>query len=463
MHTLRSRLILSHILPLLIVLPLVAVVLVYLLETQVLLADMSKGLTETALLIAEAVHGQPEIWTDEEIADGFIGRVGVQVDERVLLIKPSGEILSAEGNSKAQELLSKKDLQALGAGERLVSVSYGLFRHSGEVYVPVRNVNHQLVGIVGVSQELVGLTGEFHRLRWWILGIAFLDLLVGVSMGVVLATRLEKPIGRAARAVVGIADGRDVEPIPEEGSDEIRQLSHAVNVLNERLRTLESIRKRSLANIVHEIGRPLGAMRAAVHVLRQGAGGDPDVRGELLGGIENEIERMEPLLDDLAQLHGQVEGTIILQRQDVDLSAWLPPLLLPWRAAAADKGLAWQVDISAHLPTTQIDPDRLAQALGNLLSNAIKYTPEGGRVEVAAGKTAQGLWIQVSDTGVGIQPKEQERVFEAFYRSEAQQRFPQGLGVGLTLARDLVRAHGGEIELVSTPGEGSQFTIRLPL
>ena len=463
MHSLRSRLILSHILPLLIVLPLVAVVLVYLLETQVLLTDMSEGITEKALLIAEAVHGQPEIWEDEEMADGFIGRVGVHVDERVLLIKPSGEILSAEGNAVSQKQLSKEDLQALGAGERRVSVSYGLFRLSGEVYVPVRNINHQLLGIVGVSQELVGLTNEFHRLRWWILGIAFLDLLLGVIMGVVLATRLEKPISRAARAVVDIADGRDVEPVPEEGPEEIRRLSHAVNVLDERLRTLESIRKRSLANIVHEIGRPLGAMRAAVHVLRQGAVDDPDVREELLGGIENEIVRMEPLLDDLAQLHGQVEGTIVLQRQDVDLSAWLPPLLLPWRAAAVDKGLTWQAELPTHLPTIQVDPDRLAQALGNLLSNAIKYTPEGGRVEVTAGKTAQEVWIQVSDTGPGIPPEEQKRVFEPFYRSQEQRRFPQGLGVGLTLARDLVRAHGGELELTSTPGEGSQFTIRLPL
>ena len=83
--------------------------------------------------------------------------------------------------------------------------------------------------------------------------------------------------------------------------------------------------------------------------------------------------------------------------------------------------------------------------------------------QVTAGKTTQEVWIQVSDTGPGILPEEQERVFEPFYRSEAQRRFPQGLGVGLTLARDLVRAHGGELELASTPGESSRFTIRLPL
>ena len=463
MHSLRSRLILSHILPVLIVLPLVAIVLVYLLESQVMLTEMSEGLSEKALLIAEVVNGQPEIWTDEEMADSFTRRLGVQVDEQLWLIKPSGELLAAEGDASIFDPLTAENLLALGMGERQVSVSYGLMRQSGEVYVPVRDVNQELLGIVGVSEELGGLTDTFYRLRWWILGITFIDLLLGVILGALLATRLDGPIGRASRAVVDIAEGRDVEPISSQGPDEIRQLSEAVNVLDERLHTLESIRKRSLANIVHELGRPLGAMRAAVHVLRQGAGDDPEIREELLGGIEGEIERMEPLLDDLAQLHGQVEGIIVLHRQAIQLSEWLPPLLLAWRAAAVDKGLDWQTEIPANLPTIQVDPDRIAQAIGNILSNAIKYTPEPGQVQVAAGSSALDVWIQVSDTGPGIQPEEQERIFEPFYRSQQQQRFPQGLGVGLTLARDLVRAHGGDIELASTPGAGSQFTIRLPL
>jgi len=145
------------------------------------------------------------------------------------------------------------------------------------------------------------------------------------------------------------------------------------------------------------------------------------------------------------------------------LSEWLPPLLFPWRAAAIDKGLDWQVDIPPRVPTIQADSDRLAQALGNSLSNAIKYTPEPGRVQVSAGRSEQHVGVQVSDTGRGIQPEERQRLFEPFYRSQQQRRFPQGLGVGLTLARDLVQAHGGEIELTSTPGASSTFTIRLPL
>jgi signal transduction histidine kinase len=138
-------------------------------------------------------------------------------------------------------------------------------------------------------------------------------------------------------------------------------------------------------------------------------------------------------------------------------------VLLPWRAAALDKGLDWQADVPPRLPVIEVDPDRLAQVVGNLLSNAIKYTPAGGQVVVTAGVEGQEFWLSVADNGPGIASEEQQRVFEAFYRSERDRRFPQGLGLGLTIARDLVLAHGGRLELASEPGQGSGFTLHLPL
>jgi hypothetical protein len=201
---------------------------------------------------------------------------------------------------------------------------------------------------------------------------------------------------------------------------------------------------------------------SAIHVLRQEAGEDPEVRKELLAGIDEELKRLQPLLDDLAQIHGQVLGNIELQKQPIELSEWLPPSLLSWRTAALDKGLTWRVEIVKNLPIIEIDPDRMTQVVGNLLSNAIKYTPAGGGVAVASGAETHEVWIEISDTGPGISSEERERVFEPFYRSQRIRRFPQGLGLGLTIARDLVHAHGGRLELVSEPGDGCQFTIYLP-
>ena len=225
---------------------------------------------------------------------------------------------------------------------------------------------------------------------------------------------------------------------------------------------MEDTRRRSLANIVHELGRPLGGIRSAVHVLRQDAGDDPAIRAELLEGIELEIERMTPLLDELSQLHGQVEGKINLDRRPTDLNVWLPPVLAPWRAAAIEKGLQWEAQIAAGLPTLNVDPDRLAQALSNLLSNAVKYTISG-QVTVNASVDAGKVILVVADSGFGIPVEDGERIFDPFYRSPQVTRYPYGLGLGLTIARDLVRAHGGEIDVNSKLGEGSRFTIRLPV
>jgi signal transduction histidine kinase len=240
-------------------------------------------------------------------------------------------------------------------------------------------------------------------------------------------------------------------------------LLQAFNTLVERLRTLEQNRRQLLANLVHEIGRPLGALHSAVQALMGGADEDTSLRQELLAGMDEELGRLRHLLDDLARLHDQVLGTLELHRQPVALGDWLPRLLAPRGAAARDKGLHWEVVIPADLPTLEIDRDRLGQAVGNLVSNATKYTPPKGTVSISAGVENGQVWIRVSDTGPGIAPKEQVHIFTPFYRGRSARRFPQGMGVGLSIARNLAIAHGGRIEVKSAPGQGSDFTLWIPV
>ena len=466
MRSLRGRFILSHLLPILLVAPLVTLILLYLLETQILLVEMSEDITEKANLIADTVNGRPELLQNAAQAETFIAGVSIYVDEGVLLISPQGDVLASTETTPGELLEEDVDLSGLEtavSGDSSLVITYGVTQHRAIVLVPVRDINQQLIGIIGVTDTLAGAASQISRLRSLVLAGLLLELLLGIVIGMVMARRLGKPIIRTATAVVDIADGHEIDKVPIEGPTEIRELGQAVNTLSERLRLLEETRRRSLANIVHELGRPLGAIRSAVYVLRHGADEDPQVREELLGGIEESIENMQPLLDDLSLLHGQVQGTIQLNRRSVAISDWLPPMLLPWRAVAQEKGLQWQTSIPLDLPTLNIDPDRLAQVVGNLLSNAVKYTPEEGAVLVSAASTAGELLIRIKDTGPGIQPEEQERIFEPFYRSQEKRRFPQGLGLGLTIARDLVEAHDGRLELDSTPGSGSCFTIHLPV
>jgi signal transduction histidine kinase len=466
MRTLRGRLLLSHVLPILIVVPLVGLAIIYLIETQVLLDDLSQDLDERATLIAEVVKDQAGIWQDPVLAQELATNASIIIQGQVLFLEPDGDLLAATDPDLAGTVGQRPNLEGLGgalAGDPVVIVQYNLIQTDGQALVPVRDVNNELVGIVGVTESIAGLATDFGRLRTLVLLTLLIEVLLAVFLSLVLARRLARPIIDVTHAVGDIAAGRRTEPIEEQGPLEIRELASSVNILAGRLHELEETRRRLLANLVHEIGRPLGAIRSAIHVLRQGAAEDPVVRDELLAGVEDEVKRMQPLLDDLAQLHGQVLGTRELNLGPLALSDWLPSALLPWRAAALDKGLEWTADIPPDLPTLALDHERMAQVIGNLLSNAIKYTPAGGKVEIFAQADRQECRIIVADDGPGIVPQEQERVFEPFFRSQQERRFPQGLGLGLTIARDIVVAHGGTLEVDSVYEAGSRFIVHLPL
>jgi signal transduction histidine kinase len=450
--------------------PLFGLGLIYLLETEILLAELSEDVSDRAILIANAVNSQPNIWQDPEQAASFVSGIEYSVQGRIFLLGPEGNILASNdpeladhiGNSAGTELELEGINTALG-GESSILGFYEINQQRSEALIPVTDINKQLIGIVGVTDSLEGVSTEFGQLRWLVMIALLVEILLAVAIALFLASRLARPITSVTESVTEIALGQRIEPVAEEGPLEIRQLAASVNILAERLHTLEDTRRRLLANLVHELGRPLGAIRAAIHTMRQGAAEDPQIREELLAGMEDEVIRMQPLLDDLAQLHGQVLGTLELNREPTALSEWLPSILLPWRAAVLEKGIRWQATIPAGLPTVDLDPGRMAQVVGNLLSNAIKYTPADGSVQVTAGADQEKYWFRVADSGPGIVPEEQEKVFEPFFRSTQQRRFPQGLGLGLTIARDLVEAHGGTLEVESDPENGSEFTARLPI
>jgi signal transduction histidine kinase len=286
---------------------------------------------------------------------------------------------------------------------------------------------------------------------------------VGIILGWSLALNLSKPIREVTKAINDLAHGNQQAQVAERGPDEIRQLAQSFNFLNQRLSSLEKARKQLLANLVHELGRPLGALRSAIQALAGGAGNDPRLLADLTTGMDDHAARLQHLLEDLAHLHDQVLGNLELEYQQLELSDWLPKVLRPWQESAQDKHLVWQTDIPPDLPQISADPNRLASVVENLVSNAIKYTQPGGMVSVSALVEGEEILIGVKDNGSGIAAEEQQKVFEPFYRGNQGRRFKQGMGLGLSIARDLMEAHGGRITLESAPGQGSQFTIHLPM
>lgn len=466
--SLRNRLVISHILPILVIIPLAGFALFYVLGTQFLLPSMADNLSQDARYLSEISRAEFQLFGNPLIVSNMLSRVGLDPAIQVMFLDADGRLLFSSANDSGNQVgtvLQTEGLPAAQRGQEVVITNYSIFRLNDvlvDVFSPVKSSQDDVIGVVRVSYRSESIYLLLSRLRNLIAVVLILGLIVGSTLGSILGLNIGNPIRRVTKAIYGLAQGDRDEILPEEGPDEIRDLSRAVNHLVNELGNLESSRRHLLANLVHELGRPLGAIRSGIQSILRGANEDPQLYGELTRGIDEEAVRMQHVLDELAHLHDEVIGTLELKKEPVDLGEWLPHLLLPWRRAADEKGLQWTESFPGDIPAIFADPVRLAQVVGNLASNAIKYTPAGGSIWISLGTNEQQIYFRIKDTGAGVLDAEQELIFEPFYRGEQGRKIKQGMGLGLSIARDILHAHGGEIELESTPGEGSQFTFWLP-
>jgi two-component system sensor histidine kinase BaeS len=467
LSTLRRRFVLSHVLPLLVIIPVMGIALIYVLETQVLQPLLVDDLKVNAGLIAEITNDNPDMWHNPALAQTILTRVDQGIDARVMLLDPQGRLLASDypgDASRMGQTLDHPGLAKVLTGQVSVHTDYSSRLHSqvADVLVPVVGANGQILGIVRLSYPLTSVFAQFLHLRYMTAAVLVAGLLLGSAIGWLLAGDLERPLGRVTQDIYRLAGGRELVPLRQQGIKEIDLLLGAFNTLVERLERGEEARRLLLAALVHELGRPLGAVQSAIQALQGGASQDAALGQELLEGMAGELRRLERLLDDLSLLRDRVVGGLQLDLRPTQLGEWLSEVLVPWREAARAKGLDWKAAIAPDLPELEIDPDRVGQALGNVLSNAIKYTPPGGAVSVSSGVAGDKFWVRVSDTGPGISAEDQKRIFTPFFRGRATSGANHGTGLGLSIARELIVAHNGQLEVSSTPGQGSQFTLWLP-
>lgn len=467
MKSLRSQLLVSHILPLLILLPLLGLLLLYIIETQVLLSDLTDDLAREAIALADAAAQQQGIFLDKGLGQSFARAAEEQYERQVSLFQADGQewVVVLEQNSPDTADPTDAELRALEVGTVQTRAVFSIdpAQTDAEALAPVLDPEQRLIGIVRVTEHIDRVDARLTQMRLLILGSTAGALLLALGLGAYLASRTAKRLELVTGAISGVAHGEPIPAVPSSMPLEFRAAFDAVSNLQTRLTGSEETRKRLLANLVHELGRPLGALQAAIHALQQGADNDPALRQELLQGMDGQVERLKPLLDNLASLHGGLPGALTLNRVPTDLGVWLTGILPVWREAAEQKRLTWVQEIPPNLPRVNMDADRMAQVIGNLLSNAVKYTPEGGgEIGVRAQQGENEVRIEVRDTGIGISQTDLNHIFDPFYRGH-NARFPQGMGLGLAIAHDIVNAHGGRLVVESELGKGSRFTVSLPL
>lgn len=229
-------------------------------------------------------------------------------------------------------------------------------------------------------------------------------------------------------------------------------------------RVAESSRHDFVAKVTHELRTPLTNIRMYLETAQDDGPDDVDVMTECLNVIGRESQRLERLVGEMLSVSEIEAGAIALKRDDIRLDALFKQIESDFGALAVEQQVELTFDLPPKLPVVQGDRDKFAVVLQNLLGNAIKYSPDGGEVRVHVDAGQGALNIEVSDTGIGISEEDQQRVFDKFTRAnDARIGEITGSGLGLALAREIVRLHGGDITLESELNQGSTFRIHLPI
>lgn len=289
-----------------------------------------------------------------------------------------------------------------------------------------------------------------------VLGLAAVLVFGVLARRVVRLVRVAAaPMGELIEASARVEAGQLGIHVPERGPREARTLARAFNAMSRRLAETEEGRRRLLADVSHELRTPLTVIQGNVEGMLDGlyAADRPHLERLLA-----ETHQLERLIEDLRTLSLAEAGALALAREATDLGALAADAAAGFESQAATAGVRLGVEAEDDLPDVELDPLRVRQVISNLVSNGLRHTPRGGRVTVSVTADFEAQLLVVTDTGSGMEPEAASRAFDRFWRSAES----PGAGLGLAIVRDLVVAHGGEVELRSTVGQGTTVLCRFP-
>jgi len=289
--------------------------------------------------------------------------------------------------------------------------------------------------------------------------VAFFAALI---LSLILARLIGRPLETLTRAVRRMGAGDLGQRVPEEGSAETIDLARSFNAMAANLATSQALRQQLVADVAHELRTPLANIRGYLEAIEDGIVSADEATLRIL---REEAAQLNVLVDDLQELAQAEAGELRLARVPVPPHELVERATKAARPRAVEGGVSLVGEAAHELPPVAVDLQRMGQVLQNLLTNALRHTPAGGRVTISAALAPDGrVALIVADTGSGIAPEDLPRIFERFYRADsARARATGGSGLGLTIARRLVEAHGGGIEVESSLGVGSRFTVLLPV
>ena len=316
-----------------------------------------------------------------------------------------------------------------------------------------------LVMIVSVQESMNSLAA-MKRQMMLIFGLALAAVLVMASLISRIVTR---PVAELSAGIERMSKGDYSHRVHVPGKGEMAQLAAAFNQMSEQVHNLDEARSQFVSNASHELKTPLATIKILVESMLYQDDMPVELRQEFLTDIDKEIDRLSSVVGDLLTLVHIDSHKLRLRREMMVFSDTVRESVKRLQPLAKKRGQTIEVSIEDQCEMFA-DADKLAQVCYNIIENAVKYTPDGGRIRVSLSRMGRDAVLEISDTGVGIPQEDLAHVFDRFYRvDKARSRDTGGTGLGLSIVQQIVRLHAGSVTVQSVRGEGTTFTVQLPV
>lgn len=405
--------------------------------------------------------GYPKVVTTEAM-NAEITQLSNIYNGRVLLIDQAYHIL--------------KDTYDMDEGKRIVSGDVtGCMSGKGTTYYDSKNryievtspimdaAKEKVIGVMLVSVSTDSIAESKGVLGGKANVVAVVAVIIALVLAIGLGFLMVRPFQRITRRIEAVTEGYHADYLHENAYTETKILSEAFNKMLGRLKAQDDSRQEFVSNVSHELKTPLTSMKVLADSLLIQENVPTELYREFMGDLSEEIERENKIINDLLSLVKMDKTASNMNIQSVSMNELVEKILKRLRPIATKQNV--EVVYQSFRPVTaEIDEVKLSLAITNLVENAIKYNREGGWVHVTLNADHKFCNIEVADSGIGIAQEETEHIFERFYRvDKSHSREIGGTGLGLSIARNAVVMHRGAIKVFSQPGEGTTFTIRIPL
>jgi signal transduction histidine kinase len=372
-------------------------------------------------------------------------------DQRLILADARGTVVSDTQNSLTGKLLPATEL---------------------ENGTPIL-INNELIGTLIVTPDFLSKSGspasEFlASVNQAIISSAIIAGGIAIFLGAVLFFQITSPLRQLRKAATAITNGDLEHRIDIHSRDEFGELGQTFNNMAESLSKAEKQRQHLMADVAHELRTPLSSIQGTLEAMQDGV---LPLDEDQLTALHGETTLLNRLIGDLSLLSRAETGHLQLEFQDVDINKLIYQIVEQIKPLAVQKGVRLDADLQTGIPDIHLDPDRFAQIINNLVNNALRYTPNGGSITVkSALQTGKNnLLVSVTDTGSGITPENLPYIFDRFYRADkSRSRSSGGSGLGLSIVKQLVEAHNGQVYAESpiftdknNNGYGTQITFTL--